>query len=278
LFQNMLFKLKVSENWRKMKKRISKEIARRWAWTRWSVQDLIEFLCSSTVIAVKGHGTKLVCLYDKCINGQTCDGCEMNNQTWPVHLEKVKNLTMNIRLRPSQKVNELKILFHQWRGELWSKSNNEEGLTMNDCLRYFTEEEQLRPDNSWYCLTCKQHQLAFKRLGLWKLPKTLIIGLKRFKQENFGRRKNQELVKFPLMGLDLQEYVLGPEQKAGSCKYNLYAVSNHFGDLSGGHYTAYIKHKSQWYHMNDNHFQKIIPSKVVSKQAYILFYRKADAE
>jgi ubiquitin C-terminal hydrolase len=29
--------------------------------------------------------------------------------------------------------------------------------------------------------------------------------------------------------------------------YDLYAISNHYGGLGGGHYTAYAKNSSKWY-------------------------------
>lgn len=38
------------------------------------------------------------------------------------------------------------------------------------------------------------------------------------------------------------------------CKYDLYAIVHHFGDLMGGHYTAQIKsfETSEWYDFNDD--------------------------
>lgn len=30
-------------------------------------------------------------------------------------------------------------------------------------------------------------------------------------------------------------------------EYELYAVSNHYGGLGGGHYTAFAKNKDKWY-------------------------------
>ena len=34
--------------------------------------------------------------------------------------------------------------------------------------------------------------------------------------------------------------------------YDLYAISNHYGGLGGGHYTAYAKNDSKWYQFNDS--------------------------
>ena len=34
-------------------------------------------------------------------------------------------------------------------------------------------------------------------------------------------------------------------------EYDLYAVSNHYGGLGGGHYTAYAKNGNKWFEFND---------------------------
>lgn len=64
--------------------------------------------------------------------------------------------------------------------------------------------------------------------------------------------------------------------------YDLYAVSNHFGGLGGGHYTAYGKnfHDNEWYHFDDSFVSKVkaeeAENSIVSSAAYILFYRLRD--
>lgn len=41
--------------------------------------------------------------------------------------------------------------------------------------------------------------------------------------------------------------------KGVSMVYDLYAVSNHFGSLNGGHYTASAKNPDgRWYYYNDS--------------------------
>ena len=49
--------------------------------------------------------------------------------------------------------------------------------------------------------------------------------------------------------------------KTESMKYNLYAVSNHFGNQSGGHYTAYCKNAidSNWYNFDDSYVSLLAP-------------------
>ena len=58
--------------------------------------------------------------------------------------------------------------------------------------------------------------------------------------------------------------------------YDLYAVCNHTGNMSSGHYTAYCRNHrdSQWYCYDDTHVIPISESEVVTKGAYMLFYSR----
>ena len=57
--------------------------------------------------------------------------------------------------------------------------------------------------------------------------------------------------------------------------YNLYAVIQHYGNLSGGHYVAICENIDQkWYLFDDSKVTEIDPCNIDQKAAYILFYRK----
>lgn len=61
--------------------------------------------------------------------------------------------------------------------------------------------------------------------------------------------------------------------------YDLYGVSNHFGSLNGGHYTAYgyNEPKGKWYEFNDSSVSGVSKvEEIVSPGAYILFYRRRE--
>lgn len=62
--------------------------------------------------------------------------------------------------------------------------------------------------------------------------------------------------------------------------YDLFAVSNHFGGMGGGHYTAYglSPIKRQWFDYNDSSVRVANTSDIVSEAAYLLFYRRRDAK
>ena len=56
-----------------------------------------------------------------------------------------------------------------------------------------------------------------------------------------GSEKNGALVQYPVDALDMRPFVLGLKNEPEPVLYDLYGVSNHFGSLNGGHYTAYCK-------------------------------------
>lgn len=108
----------------------------------------------------------------------------------------------------------------------------------------------------------------------------MIISLKRFKSQKskylMGGQKIDTLVDFPLEGLNMAPFVLSQQQKSQPLIYDLFAVSNHYGGVGGGHYTAFGKNSlsGQWYSFNDSSCQPASQSKIVSESAYNLFYRQ----
>lgn len=90
-----------------------------------------------------------------------------------------------------------------------------------------------------YCPGCKQHRQASKKLDLWRLPEILVIHLKRFSYSRFLKNKLETFVDFPVHDLDLSTYIA--HRNSTSCnRYMLYAISNHYGSMGGGHYTAFV--------------------------------------
>jgi len=142
-----------------------------------------------------------------------------------------------------------------------------------DCVELFTRNEQLGPEDPWYCPKCKDHQRAFKKFDLWKLPNILVIQLKRFSANRYFREKLSLNVAFPIENLDLSQYVINDQEKNST--YSLFAVSNHFGSLGGGHYTAYCKNEGlkEWFSFDDSNVRNLKGSPV-SHSAYVLFYQK----
>lgn len=159
--------------------------------------------------------------------------------------------------------------------EIPQHSDQNHPVTLYDCLSRYSSSETLDNQNEWKCDKCHQDVQAYRKIDLWRTPQILIVTLKRFVGYGKQMRKDNRLIDFPLDGLDIGQYVKGAVHN-DSTIYDLWAVSNHMGGTSGGHYTASIRRdKGDWYYFDDNKVAKIDDSrKVVNPMAYILFYRR----
>ncbi|KAL4508044.1 hypothetical protein ABPG72_021417 [Tetrahymena utriculariae] len=163
-------------------------------------------------------------------------------------------------------------------------------FNLYDCLDLFIQKEVLDKGNEWYCNVCKQHKQATKRMEIFDTPKILIIHIKRFRTSrvssigNFyfqsGGQKLDDFISFPINGLNLSKYVLSNQYKQTNepLLYDLFAVSNHYGSMSGGHYTAYAKNPiyNKWFDFNDQFVSESSTKEIVSKAAYVLFYKRRE--
>uniref|UniRef100_A0A7N6A6K9 ubiquitinyl hydrolase 1 n=1 Tax=Anabas testudineus TaxID=64144 RepID=A0A7N6A6K9_ANATE len=161
-------------------------------------------------------------------------------------------------------------------------------FTLEQCLNLFTKPEVLAPEEAWYCPKCQQHREASKQLLLWRLPNVLIIQLKRFSFRSFiWRDKINDMVDFPVRNLDLSKFCIGQKDEMQQPPiYDLYAVINHYGGMIGGHYTAYARLPSDknsqrsdvgWRLFDDSTVTMVEESQVVTRYAYVLFYRRRNS-
>ncbi|KAM9425993.1 ubiquitin carboxyl-terminal hydrolase 31-like [Pholidichthys leucotaenia] len=168
--------------------------------------------------------------------------------------------------------------------------------SLAQCFQLYTKEEQLAPDDAWRCPHCKQLQQGSIKLSLWTLPDILILHLKRFRLDGERRMKIQNMVKFPLTGMDMAPHMVKRSQSSWSLPshwspwrrpygmgrdpedylYDLYAVCNHHGTMQGGHYTAHCKNSIDglWYCFDDSDVHPISEDDVCKQTAYILFYQR----
>uniref|UniRef100_A0A674MA06 Ubiquitin carboxyl-terminal hydrolase n=1 Tax=Takifugu rubripes TaxID=31033 RepID=A0A674MA06_TAKRU len=151
-------------------------------------------------------------------------------------------------------------------------------VALKECIELFTTMETLGEHDPWYCPTCKKHQQATKKFDLWSLPRILVVHLKRFSYNRCWRDKLDTVVDFPIRDLNMSEFVCDP--KASPYIYDLIAVSNHYGGMGGGHYTAYGKNKAdgKWYYFDDSSVSSASEDQIVTKAAYVLFYQRRDEE
>lgn len=165
-----------------------------------------------------------------------------------------------------------------------AKKERNRKYDLHGCFNDFSKPETLDRDNLWYCSVCQEHVQATKTLQLMHVPEILIIQLKRFEWNNqFFSEKINTVINYPLNGLDMSQHCINQNYaiRTGEQKpiYDLYAVSNHFGRMGFGHYTAHCRDLStdgtntQWYTHDDASCQPCSESDVVSQAGYVLFYQ-----
>lgn len=88
-----------------------------------------------------------------------------------------------------------------------------ESVPLNTCLDSFTKEEELSEDEKYLCSKCGSHQLATKKLQIWRLPPVLIVHLKRFQPVQGRWIKSHKVVDFPFKDLYPNRYLAEVPQK-----------------------------------------------------------------
>ncbi len=151
-------------------------------------------------------------------------------------------------------------------------NKNKNKITLDDCLKAFCEEEKLEAGNEWYCKRCKQLTLPVKKIEIFYLPKILIINFKRFIKEKYQWRKNEEDIDFPIIDLNMKDYIIGPDKEHSV--YDLFAVSQHYGCTGFGHYTSVCKNLDSWYSYNDSEVRTCQSKDALTSAAYVLFYKR----
>eukprot|EP00697_Spironema_sp_BW2_P015488 gnl/Spiro4/6355_TR3277_c0_g1_i1.p1 gnl/Spiro4/6355_TR3277_c0_g1~~gnl/Spiro4/6355_TR3277_c0_g1_i1.p1 ORF type:complete len:734 (-),score=208.25 gnl/Spiro4/6355_TR3277_c0_g1_i1:122-2095(-) len=146
-------------------------------------------------------------------------------------------------------------------------------VTLEQCLELFMTEDILSKDDAWYCSACSEFREASKKFDLWRLPEILVVHLKRFAYTRYYRDRLDTVVRFPLRGLDLTQFVKGTHTGV----YDLYAISNHMGGMAGGHYTAFCLNDTtkRWYQFDDGNVSPIDDERFLCGTAsYVLFYKR----
>ena len=159
--------------------------------------------------------------------------------------------------------------------ENYGQKNNNYNLTLDDLLEYFCSKEVLEKGNEWKCGNCSKKVNASKKFSLFYLPRLLIICFSRFSKGYYGYEKNEVHIDFPIENLDMGKYIMKNEKDREFSKYDLFAVSQHYGGTGGGHYTAVCKNfDGNWYRYNDSSVSSSSPNNAIDSSAYVLFYRR----
>lgn len=158
---------------------------------------------------------------------------------------------------------------------------NIETFSIHDCFDKLSEKEPI----DMICDNCGNREQT-SQTEVWRLPDILSIHLKRFCFRHGMMKKIDSLVKFPIKDLNMSGLMLNSKKKAGfSVKnsesnylYDLFAVVNHLGTISTGHYTTYcLNEDEKWLFFDDERaflLNKDIEEEIISNRAYMLFYKR----
>ncbi|KUI53076.1 Ubiquitin carboxyl-terminal hydrolase 4 [Cytospora mali] len=182
-------------------------------------------------------------------------------------------------------------------------------VTMEDLLQTYFSNELL---DSYKCDNCAHVGCCRRGPRLARLPDLLCVCFARFEVNEYGRRsKISTTVDFPIRELDMTPYTIQGQQAYSSLlsngngsgnlavtspsaairaddhhftkpfKYEAYAVVQHGGELTGGHYISIIRDEphgpdgtSRWHVADDSKISEI--THWSSMEAYMVFYQRKD--
>lgn len=171
----------------------------------------------------------------------------------------------------------------------------EQNHSLTACLRNFSKVEMLARSNKFHCGTCHALTEAHKHIRIKKLPRVLIVQLKRFKfVEELNRfTKLSHRIAYP-------RWLRIPNASADAAQperlYALTAVVLHLGaSPNSGHYLTIVRRaaSTQWLVFDDDDVFPIAEAKLAatfgsifsddwhsvsaSQTSYLLFYEQCDA-
>ena len=139
---------------------------------------------------------------------------------------------------------------------------------LSNCLKMFTTVEILDKEERPFCNKCMALTKSTKQLSIVKLPRFLVIQLKRFSYYT-QRTTLSTHVKFDetwkLMDTAFRTHT-----------YSLYGIVSHSGSISNDNYVAYCKYRDDWRCFDDSMVNIVSWKHVRDQEAYILFYKKED--
>lgn len=146
-------------------------------------------------------------------------------------------------------------------------------------LDAFIEGDVLDGDNQYFCEKCDKKVDAVKRTCIKRLPKILVVTLRRFDFDfdRMMRLKVNDFFEFP-HELNMEPYTQEgllkkehPNKKAevnypeDYYKFNLRGIIVHAGTAEQGHYYSYIQERvgqKKWYEFNDSSVRDFDPAEI----------------
>jgi len=147
------------------------------------------------------------------------------------------------------------------------------GITLYDSLSKYFEKEIL--ESKYLDQKTNKSVDAYRQIRLMKVPKYLIIVLKKYKN---NLSKLNISISFPIEDLNLSQYCEGYDSI--DCNLKLISIGCHKGALNGGHYFSVCRHiNEKWYKYDDDDISEININNEKNnlfKDGYILIYEKND--
>lgn len=137
------------------------------------------------------------------------------------------------------------------------EENVEGDIDLIKFLEHFLVEKKFDNENRYHCEICsKKVEMATTRTSLWKLPKYLIIQLKRYYNKTDSKQlyKSHRSIEYPV---SFDPSFLLDKKKSSKIEsqlaYNLHSGVFHAGSLNGGHYNCFSWNQDtlQWIGFDD---------------------------
>ncbi|VEU39287.1 unnamed protein product [Pseudo-nitzschia multistriata] len=223
------------------------------------------------------------------VEDRDCDGSNDEEdavENWKNYLRRNKSLVVDMfqgQLRNTckcLKCGQINIRFEPFM--YLSLPITKDCKSIDDCMDLYLKEDVLKGADQYFCEKCNEHVDGTKKQDIWMLPPVLIVHLKRFKYNDYGKvgSKNDASIRYPVTEWDLKSRV--KSSRGVYPMYDLYAVSNHMGGLGGGHYTAHTLNRFDdvWYEFNDSSYRSVDDSvhQRLFKSSYVLFYNRSEGD
>ena len=206
-----------------------------------------------------------------------CTGCVLSpenndyldiNSDWILVIEWCKEIVEN---EINKNNIHLKLFHSSFKKEFNIIENKYDKISIYDCLQLFTQKEILK---DILCENCNIKTTFTKELKIERLPEYLFVVFKRFKFISKYSTKIESLISFPFEDLKLDNYLMKKNKKIK--RYDLFAVINHMGSMSKGHYYCNIKQKNKWIKYEDSYV--IEDNDINISNVYLLVYKANNKE
>lgn len=150
--------------------------------------------------------------------------------------------------------------------------------SVSGCLKDYFSEEIMGIDAKYMCDDCKVATKAVIKKRIEKLPRHLIIHLKRFEYPSLNKDRSLISYKHTLDVSKVVERAKGDDPN--DYIYNLFGMIIHKGkEMDRGHYISVFKRDDRWYEFDDDKVYEIQGKEhtkhVLDKEIYMLFYEQS---